>query len=70
MSKMEMMIFPSDKGMIKLYIYGFQGYGNWGKVYATYNDITVSSKGYHRKKAIVRSLVKIHESLVNKENNN
>lgn len=63
MNKMEFIFIPANNGIIKLYVYGFSGMNAPGKVYATYNDFVVSSKGYNRKRTIVKALSKLHESL-------
>lgn len=60
----EMIFLPSDVGMIKVYIYGFRHYGGQGRVFAALNDINVTIKGNNRNKAIVKALAKLHDSLL------
>ncbi len=66
--QMELMFFPSESGLIKVYIYGFKPFGAYGQVFAELNDVTVTAKGYYRKKTIIRTLMMLHHHLVNKEN--
>lgn len=63
---MDVIFLPTETGMIKIYAYGFSPSGAWGQVITEYNDITVTVKGYHRKKSIIRSLTRLNESLLNK----
>ncbi|MBM7586636.1 hypothetical protein JOC86_003188 [Bacillus pakistanensis] len=63
---MEAMFLPTDQGMIKIFIYGFQSIGSWGQVIAQLDDVTVNTKGYSRRKTIVRSLTQLHQMLVKK----
>ncbi|MCU9612273.1 hypothetical protein OEV98_01690 [Caldibacillus lycopersici] len=67
MKNLEMIFIPSSFGLIKVYSYGFIQPGASGKVYATYNDIVVSSKGYNRKRTIIKALSKLHELVVNNQ---
>ncbi|MBU5214426.1 MULTISPECIES: hypothetical protein [Heyndrickxia] len=64
--QMDAIFLPTETGMIKIYAYGFSPSGSWGQVYTEYNDITITVKGYHRKKTIIRSLSRLNESLLNK----
>lgn len=64
MKKFEVLFIPSNYGLIKVYIYGFNPIGGLGKVYAMVDDIVVSCKGTKRKKTIVQALVKLHECLM------
>jgi len=52
--------------MIKIYSYGFSSGESWGQVFTEYNDITVSVKGYNQKKAIIKSISRLNDSLLNK----
>jgi hypothetical protein len=64
MHKMEVLFIPSSSGIIKIYIYGFIK-GSAGKVYATLNDVVSSSKGYNKKRTIIKAVSKLHQSLSN-----
>ncbi|WP_409253523.1 hypothetical protein V1502_06335 [Bacillus sp. SCS-153A] len=64
---MEMIILPTDQGEVKVYVYGFKPFGSWGHVFVQLNDLTVDSKGYNRKKTIIRTLTKLHQVLVNSQ---
>lgn len=66
-TRMEVLFLPSNTGMIKIFIYGFLSDGAWGRVYASLNDVTVVEKGYNRKKTIIQSLTKLHNSLLHKK---
>lgn len=66
-NKFEVIFLPSTSGIVKIYIYGFKPHGSWGQVYSSMNDLSVSVKGYNRKKTIIRSLAKLNESLLNKK---
>lgn len=63
---LDIIYFPTEKGVLKIFSYGFSPSGAWGQVYTEYNNITVTVKGYSRKKSIIRSLTKLNESLLNK----
>ncbi|MGE6258562.1 hypothetical protein ACQKCU_11810 [Heyndrickxia sporothermodurans] len=63
---MDVIFLPTEKGTIKIYAYGFSPSGSWGQVFTEYNNITVTVKGYHKKKSIIRSLTRLNESLLNK----
>lgn len=60
----EAIFLPSKSGVIKMYIYGFKTYDSWGSVFASLNGVSVHVKGYNRKKAMVRSVKKLNESLL------
>jgi hypothetical protein len=64
--QMEVFFLPSTAGLIKIYINGFKPYDSRGQVNAILNDVTISIKGHHRKKTVVRALASLHESLLNK----
>ncbi|MDQ0214823.1 hypothetical protein J2S13_001220 [Oikeobacillus pervagus] len=65
--RMELILIPSNKGFIKIHIYGFETYGAWGQVFAQLNEITVNMKGFHKKKTLIKTLVRLHDTL--KKNN-
>ncbi|WP_018663001.1 hypothetical protein [Heyndrickxia acidiproducens] len=62
--RMDMIFIPTEKGYIKIFVYGFFHDRSWGQVFTEYNGITVVVKGYNRKKTMIRSLSKMHESLL------
>src|SRR5690606_24782262 len=64
-NRFENIFIPTNTGMIKVYIYGFQPYGSWGQVTASMNDLCVNVKGYNRKRTIVKALASLNESLIN-----
>jgi hypothetical protein len=63
---MDVLILPTKTGVIKIFSYGFTPHGSWGQVFTEYNDTTVTVKGYHRKKAIIKSISRLNDSLLNK----
>ncbi|PKR86875.1 hypothetical protein [Heyndrickxia camelliae] len=63
---MDVFFLPTRSGMIKIYSYGFSSGESWGQVFTEYNDITVSVKGYNQKKAIIKSISRLNDSLLNK----
>jgi hypothetical protein len=67
MNSFEMMLIPSNYGMIKVYIYGFYPPKGMGKVYASLDDTVVSCKGTCKKKTIIRALSKLNEILSNQK---
>jgi hypothetical protein len=64
---MELIILPTDQGEVKVFVYGFKPFGSWGQVVVQLNDLTVNSKGYNRKKTIIRTLTQLHQMLVNNQ---
>ncbi|RLQ90602.1 hypothetical protein [Falsibacillus albus] len=64
--QMELILLPIEQGLIKIYVYGFNSKGAWGRVYAELNESNISIKGYHRKKTIIKALSKLNEKLLNK----
>lgn len=64
--RMEMIFIPAKNGYIKVFIYGFSNLGTWGKAFAEFNGISVAATGFSKKRTIVRSIAKLHESLLNK----
>lgn len=64
-NRFEMFFLPSKKGMIRVFIYGFDVPGSWGQVFAQYHDYTISLKGYNKKKTIVQTLNKLNTRLMN-----
>jgi hypothetical protein len=68
--RIEMIFIPAKKGYIKIFIYGFSNLGTWGNAVAEYNGLTVSAKGFNKKRTIVRSIAKLHESLMRKGKKN
>lgn len=63
---MEMIFLPAASGLVKIYVYGFKPQGSWGEVTAEANGVTVQIKGGNRRKAIIRSLARLNESLLNR----
>lgn len=68
--RMEMIFIPAKNGYIKVYVYGFSNLGTWGNAVAEFNGVTVTAKGFNKKRTIVRSISKLHESLVKKGRKN
>lgn len=68
--RIEMIFIPAKNGYIKIFIYGFSNLGTWGNAVAEFNGITVSAKGFNKKRTIVRSIAKLHESLMRKDKKN
>ncbi|MCM3663237.1 hypothetical protein M3204_02390 [Mesobacillus subterraneus] len=68
--RMEMIFIPAKNGYIKVYVYGFSNLGTWGNAVAEFNGVTVTAKGFNKKRTIVRSISKLHESLVRKGRKN
>lgn len=68
--RMEMIFIPAKNGYIKVYVYGFSNLGTWGNAVAVFNGVTVTAKGFNKKRTIVRSISKLHESLVRKGRKN
>ncbi|MEJ9212865.1 MULTISPECIES: hypothetical protein [Bacillus] len=64
-NRFEMFFLPSKKGMIRVFIYGFDAPGSWGQVFAQYHDYTINMKGYNKKKTIIQTLNKLNERLIN-----
>lgn len=60
MHKMEKFVIPTSSGTMKIYIYGFAN-GGAGKVYAILNDVVSSSKGYNKKRTIIRAVERLHQ---------
>ncbi|MEH7445094.1 hypothetical protein V7201_22570 [Bacillus sp. JJ1122] len=67
---MEMIFIPAKNGFIKVFIYGFSNLGTWGKAVAEFNGLSVSAKGFNKRRTIIRSIAKLHESLVKKGRRN
>jgi hypothetical protein len=68
--RMEMIFIPAKNGYIKVYVYGFSNLGTCGNAVAEFNGVTVTAKGFNKKRTIVRSISKLHESLVRKGRKN
>ncbi|MCJ8006087.1 hypothetical protein ACFFF5_04855 [Lederbergia wuyishanensis] len=64
-SRYEMIFIPTNSGMVKIYIYGFKPYGSWGHIIASMNGLSVNTKGYNRKRTIVKALALLNESILN-----
>jgi len=62
---MEIIFIPQKRGTIKVYIYGFHGGSGYGKVFATFEDMVASSKGYNKRRTIIRALSKLYETIAN-----
>ncbi len=65
--EMEVLFLPTEKGTIKLYVFGFKAPRSLGRVIATYHDVTFELKGYKRNKTIIKALAQIHEAIVNNQ---
>lgn len=65
MKKFEIMLVPTPIGLCKIYIYGFYHAGSRGKVFATLNDFTVSSTGYHRDRTIRKAVEDLYQTIKN-----
>ncbi len=63
--QMEILFLPTDRGTIKVYVYGFKSPRSLGKVVVSYNNVSVEAKGYKRNKTIIKALAQLHETLVN-----
>ncbi|MBS4172321.1 hypothetical protein [Bacillus sp. FJAT-49736] len=64
--QMDIFFLPTKSGVIKIYSYGFSSGDAWGQVFTEFNDITVTVKGYSQKKAIIKSITRLNDSLLNK----
>jgi hypothetical protein len=64
--RIEMIFVPAKNGYIKVFVYGFSNLGTWGSSIAEFNGVSAAAKGFSKKRTIVRSIAKLHESLVNK----
>lgn len=68
--QMEMIFIPAKNGYLKVFIYGFSSLGTFGNAIAEFNGITAAAKGFNKKRTVVRSIVKLHESLTKKGRRN
>ncbi|RSD28304.1 hypothetical protein EJA10_07025 [Mesobacillus subterraneus] len=68
--QVEMIFIPAKNGYIKVFVYGFTNLGTWGSAIAEFNGLSVSAKGFNKKRTVVRSITKLHESLVKKGGKN
>ncbi|HWO74879.1 MAG TPA: hypothetical protein VNM69_03055 [Bacillus sp. (in: firmicutes)] len=67
-AKMEVLVLPTVNGTVKVWVYGYQRAGDFGKAIAVYGSTAVTAKGYNRKKTIIRSLTKLNQLLIDQEN--
>lgn len=65
MKKFEIILMPTPIGLCKIYVYGFLQAGSRGKVFATLNEITVSSTGYHRNRTIIKAVEDLYQTILN-----
>jgi hypothetical protein len=63
--RMEILFLPTERGMIKVHIYGYIRPRSLGHVFAEFNNVTVDAKGYNRNKTIIKTLTCLHNTLVN-----
>lgn len=62
--RMELIFIPAKNGYIKVFVNGFSNLGTLGNAVAEYKGVAVTAKGFNKKRTIVRSIAKLHESLV------
>ncbi|MEI2664931.1 hypothetical protein [Rossellomorea sp. LJF3] len=63
--RMEVLFLPTERGTIRVYVYGFKSPRSLGQVVVSYNDVSVEAKGYKRNKTIIKALAQLHELIVN-----
>ncbi|WP_064092366.1 hypothetical protein [Rossellomorea aquimaris] len=63
--QMEILFLPTERGTIKVYVYGFKSPRSLGQVLVSFNNVSVEAKGYKRNKTIVKALAQLHETIVN-----
>ncbi|MFC7784572.1 MULTISPECIES: hypothetical protein [unclassified Rossellomorea] len=62
---MEILFLPTDRGTVKVYVYGFKSPRSLGQVVVSYNNVSIEAKGYKRNKTIIKALAQLHETIVN-----
>jgi hypothetical protein len=62
---MEILFLPTDRGTIKVYVYGFKSPRSLGQVVVSYNNVSIEAKGYKRNKTIIKALAQLHDTIVN-----
>jgi hypothetical protein len=65
--QMEILFLPTERGTVKVYVYGFKTPRSLGKVIVTFNNVSVEAKGYRRNKTIIKALAQLHETIVNNQ---
>ncbi|BCB03162.1 hypothetical protein [Bacillus sp. KH172YL63] len=63
--RMEILFLPTDRGTVKVYVYGFNTPRSLGQVVVSYNHISIEAKGYYRNKTIIKALAQLHDAIVN-----
>jgi hypothetical protein len=65
--QIEILFLPTERGTVKVYVYGFKTPRSLGKVVVTFNNVSVEAKGYRRNKTIIQALAQLHETIVNNQ---
>jgi hypothetical protein len=65
--QIEILFLPTERGTVKVYVYGFKTPRSLGKVVVTFNNVSVEAKGYRRNKTIIKALAQLHETIVNNQ---
>jgi hypothetical protein len=65
--QMEILFLPTERGTVKVYVYGFKTPRSLGKVVVTFNHVSTEAKGYRRNKTIIKALAQLHETIVNNQ---
>ncbi|TMU87971.1 hypothetical protein FGG79_07635 [Bacillus sp. BHET2] len=63
--RMEILFLPTDRGTVKVYVYGFKSPRSLGQVVVSYNNVSIEAKGYYRNKTIIKALAQLHDAIVN-----
>lgn len=60
---MDIYILPNASGNVKIWVYGYQRKGDFGRVVAVYGRAVVTAKGYNRKRTIIKAVSKLNQLL-------
>ncbi|RFU71085.1 hypothetical protein D0469_03870 [Peribacillus saganii] len=60
---MELIFIPSNLGLVKIYIHGFEESGDGGEVIITLNDLMVKRRGLQKKATMIKSFLMFNRLL-------
>lgn len=59
----EMLFIPSNLGLIRIHISGFESLADSGEVVAVLNDFVVTKRGYFKRRMILNAFIKLNKMI-------
>ncbi|RFU63453.1 hypothetical protein [Peribacillus glennii] len=57
----EILLIPSNLGLIRIHISGFETFEDSGEVVAVLNDLVVKKRGYYKRRIILKTFMQLNK---------